>query len=236
MIFSSVIGYRQCNKMKSEDITEPARLKFYVQTIIDAFIPLIMIIVFLFISGHTFADIGIRPLNLKPAGWLTILTYILNGTLLLLILYQTIMLLFFADYKAKIKETIKQAEGKGKHYDIIIYKLMLPRTKREKQYFSFLSLTAGISEELIYRGTTMFLLLNIFSSLNFLIAGIISSLIFGFMHIYQGFIGIIKAGFSGAIFLLLYYTTDSLIPGIILHFLVDVSSAFLVPTEKTDNN
>lgn len=43
--------------------------------------------------------------------------------------------------------------------------------------------------------------------------------------------GVIKTGAVGMILVLLYLVTDSLVPGIILHFLIDYSSAFLIREE-----
>lgn len=42
----------------------------------------------------------------------------------------------------------------------------------------------------------------------------------------------IKTGVVGMLFVMLYLVTDSLVPGIILHFGVDFSSAFLIREER----
>jgi len=52
---------------------------------------------------------------------------------------------------------------------------------------------------------------------------IISSVIFGCSHVYQGMSGIAKSAVIGSIFGLLFLATGSLIPPMILHFLIDIS-------------
>ena len=74
----------------------------------------------------------------------------------------------------------------------------------------------------------MFLLADIFPDMHIAVIGIIAALLFGAFHCYQGLTGVIKTSAAGMLFVALYLVTDSLVPGIILHFLVDFSSAFLV--------
>ena len=47
-----------------------------------------------------------------------------------------------------------------------------------------------------------------------------------------GLFGIIKTGISGLFFAVIYISTNSIIPGIVLHFFMDFSSAFILKAEK----
>ena len=60
---------------------------------------------------------------------------------------------------------------------------LLPHDSRELQTFCALSITAGVCEELLYRG---FLIVFLSSAFGVLPAVALSSLVFGIAHAYQG--------------------------------------------------
>jgi len=122
------------------------------------------------------------------------------------------------------------------HYNDVMANIAFPRTFKEKKYFFGVSLTAGICEEIIFRGLLLFLLQALFPSLSIVFIIIIASAIFGIGHFYQGITGIIKTTVGGVVFCCLYVVTNSLIIGIIGHFLMDFSSAFLLREEEPNEN
>lgn len=84
--------------------------------------------------------------------------------------------------------------------------------------------TAGIAEEIIYRGYLLPFLTNYMD--NYL-AVIVASVIFGLPHIYQGVSGVVKTSIMGVIFCLLVLVFDSLLIAIFCHILVDAYSGYL---------
>jgi hypothetical protein len=103
--------------------------------------------------------------------------------------------------------------------------LMLPHSREELALFFQLSLTAGICEELLYRGYVIWYLshwLPIFS------AAALSALVFGVGHVYQGWRGMLTTGMVGAFLAAVYIVTGSLYVGMILHALMDAHSGQLM--------
>jgi len=98
---------------------------------------------------------------------------------------------------------------------------LIPHSAKEGQLFNALSVTAGICEELLYRG----FLIAYFGA--FVEAVVLSSIAFGFGHMYQGKIGIVKTGGIGLALAGLYVLTGSLWAPMVLHVLVDVNSGFV---------
>lgn len=88
--------------------------------------------------------------------------------------------------------------------------------------FVVVALTAGFCEEFLYRGwllsITGFALKSVWLGL------LISSILFGFAHLYQGRTGIISTGVLGLVFGLIYLASGSLLPGQILHTLLDLNN------------
>jgi membrane protease YdiL (CAAX protease family) len=99
---------------------------------------------------------------------------------------------------------------------------LLPSTSTERSLWVLVSLTAGLCEEFLYRG---WLLLFFSSALGFVWAGLlVSSVFFGFAHSYQGRSGILGTAVLGLVFGLLFVFTRSLIPGQLLHTLLDLTN------------
>jgi membrane protease YdiL (CAAX protease family) len=103
---------------------------------------------------------------------------------------------------------------------------LLPNNGAERLGFVLISLTAGICEETLYRGFMIRFLHEGPAALPIAAALAASSLFFGLGHIYQGVGGVIRTGLAGAVFGLLFLVTGSLIPGIVLHALVDLQVAY----------
>lgn len=101
---------------------------------------------------------------------------------------------------------------------------MLPRTPRELRTFIVLSVTAGISEELLYRGFMLWYLAH-FTSL--VVAGVIAAAIFGIGHSYQGARGMLLTGMVGSFFVAVYLVSGSLFVPMLLHALMDIHSGHL---------
>jgi membrane protease YdiL (CAAX protease family) len=103
--------------------------------------------------------------------------------------------------------------------------LMLPHTREELALFLKLSLTAGICEELLYRG---YLIWYLSHWLPIYPAAALASLLFGIGHLYQGWRGVLTTGFVGAFLSAVYLLTGSLYAGMVFHALMDAHSGQLM--------
>ena len=97
-------------------------------------------------------------------------------------------------------------------------KWLLPHTPRELDAFMRVSTTAGICEEVLYRG---FLVWFLAQWMPFWVAMMVSGVLFGFAHAYQGRTGVIKTGAIGIAFGGLTLLAESIVPAILLHIAVD---------------
>ena len=99
--------------------------------------------------------------------------------------------------------------------------LVVPETDRERRGFWLLSVTAGICEEVIYRG---FLLWLFTAWAGVLAAILISSAVFGFMHIYLGVAQVPRTAIVGFVLALVVVASGSLWPAMVIHAAIDLSS------------
>lgn len=97
--------------------------------------------------------------------------------------------------------------------------LILPRTMTEWRWFAALSVTAGICEELLFRGYAIWTLSMV---LGLPAAAIVSCLLFGIAHAYQGRRGAVKATVVGAVMTVIALTTHSVLPVMLIHAIVDL--------------
>jgi membrane protease YdiL (CAAX protease family) len=96
---------------------------------------------------------------------------------------------------------------------------LLPRTASERTGFVFVSLTAGICEEFLYRG---FVLWYFSSQLGTFAGAVAATLLFGFAHVYLGWNHVFRTARIGVIFMLVVLSCGSLIPAMIMHAVMDL--------------
>jgi len=106
-------------------------------------------------------------------------------------------------------------------------KFLIPQDTTGRITWFFLSLTAGICEETAFRGYLMTRIRLVGGFQNWVIPTIISAVVFGVCHAYQGVPGLIVISVYGALFSLLYIYTRSIWPGIIAHFFQDFMALFI---------
>jgi len=109
-----------------------------------------------------------------------------------------------------------------------------PHTRRELAWWAVVSLSAGFSEELIFRG---YLIWAFQPLLGLWGAAALSLVVFAAAHWYNGPVGALAAGIVGAFFTLAVLIFDSLWPAVAMHLLIDLQQGFaawLVLQEVSD--
>jgi membrane protease YdiL (CAAX protease family) len=104
----------------------------------------------------------------------------------------------------------------------------LPVTAAERAWWVAVSVTAGVCEEIIFRG---FLLRYLHAGPWHLTLGaavIIAALIFGLQHLYQGLAGVIQTALIGVLFSLIYLVTGTLLVPMLLHCMMDLRVLLLI--------
>ena len=99
---------------------------------------------------------------------------------------------------------------------------LLPRTAVERRTFALLSFTAGVCEEVLYRGFGLAALRWAAPGLSNISLIVLTSAAFGLAHLYQGRRGVILTGVAGAYFGWVAIATGSLLPVMLLHFVLDL--------------
>jgi uncharacterized protein len=111
------------------------------------------------------------------------------------------------------------------------FSALIPATGRERLLWVAVAVSAGICEEIVFRG---WLLSTLHGSLGLegTVLILVAAVLFGLAHSYQGITGMVLTAFAGLFFCGLYVATGSLLWPILLHILVDVRFAVL-PAPRT---
>lgn len=112
------------------------------------------------------------------------------------------------------------------HREAPLLERLLPRTGPQRAAFVLLSLSAGVGEEVAFRGFLIPALETASGSIG--LAVIVSSMAFGMLHSYQRSAGVLRAGALGVVLAMPLLATGSLYPSIAAHALFDLIAGLLL--------
>lgn len=220
LLYEPIVGYFDFQKFKLDVKTnEKARTKYYIYSIIGLWVPTIFILLLVAFTVLTFKNIGLTMPTINTDVFGPIITYSAFGVALL---YLFGILYYLIGYRYSIKIRNKFLQAKEKEWDRAEFSEILPVTQKERKLWSYVSITAGVTEEILYRGFLIFALVSLFPNFSIWLIIIIASLLFGLAHTYQGLItGVLRTTVFGIIFSILYIGLGSILPLIVFHFLID---------------
>lgn len=218
-----ITGYIQTKKFKKKSPrVSYNKVEWYKASILWSWLPSLIIVPAVIISGHSLKELGfILPRahinNVSPTFF-----YIALLLSALYFAYNTYCILSF-----RMSDTVREHHAQKIP---LLLKSILPVTRKEKQMWVVLSITAGITEELLYRGYFFFSMFLLFANIHPSIVIGSSTLLFAIGHIYQGK-EVIKPALAGLFLCLVYYYTGSLYIVIILHTFQDLVAKDLLKEE-----
>lgn len=136
-----------------------------------------------------------------------------------------LLAIFFALYLAQFlalawSRALREKYAKAARY----VRGFLPVSAQEQRWWLFLSISAGICEEVLVRGFFLQFLNGQIAggpALGLTAAWLITSVIFGFCHFYQGLRGVIGTAIGGALLGLLAIVSGDLLLPMLVHTLLD---------------
>ena len=104
---------------------------------------------------------------------------------------------------------------------------LFPRNPDERRWTALLGANAGVGEELFFR--LMLPLLIVLVTGNAWAAFVAAGLIFGLVHFYQGWVGILATTVAGFVFAALYLASGQIWLPILIHAVMNLNSLWLRP-------
>lgn len=99
---------------------------------------------------------------------------------------------------------------------------LIPRTAGERRAFLGLAVTAGVCEEVLYRGVLLAVAVALLPALGPVRLVLVAALVFGLAHLYQGPVGMLTALVLGGGLAILYLGSGSLLLPVLYHVLIDL--------------
>lgn len=185
-----------------------ARTYLFARTIVQQWILAGAALSLFALFGRPLVALGLRP----TVGWGILLGVGLPLVYATLLVIQLPAVARSAEKRARLRQRIAPVRA------------LVPHTPTEWRLFAALSVTAGICEELLFRG---FLVWALTPMLGLWGAAGVSVLVFGLAHMYQGPSFGMRALVAGIGMGLLALATGSIIPGMVLHALIDLGSGYV---------
>jgi len=99
---------------------------------------------------------------------------------------------------------------------------LVPRSPVERRWFGLVAVTAGVCEELLYRGFLLAVVVAIAPGLPDLALVALGGVVFGLAHLYQGAGGVVATSVLGALLTLLYLGSGTLLLPMLVHAAIDL--------------
>jgi uncharacterized protein len=200
---AGAIGFRRFMRRVREGIS-PQRMRLYRNTMISHWSLLAAALAVWAMSGRSWEALGLG-LELDFGFLLGVLLTLLGIAILVLQL---------KSIGAADDHVIERIAGRFGNLE-----MLLPRSRPELSRFYLLSLTAGVVEEILWRG---FLIWYLLQFLPLWLAGLVCTVGFGLAHAYQGGKQLPAVTLVGGGFVILYLVTGSVWLPIVLHAAVDI--------------
>jgi len=201
-IRAATFGYRKLERAAEDDVPR-VRQWLYRQIIAIQWSLAALVVLLWIVFRRPWSAVGLQP--------------VVNGGLIGVVAGLLIVVLFAAlqqrgageEAHARVRQRVRHIER------------MLPHDARELRWFSGVAITAGVCEELLYRGYLIWYLQH-WIPLTFAVA--LAAIIFGVGHFYQGPRGMILTACVGAFLAGVYLVSGSLYAAMVIHALMDLYS------------
>lgn len=198
-------------ELKSIVFDTTAKIQVYYSNSLLQWVGVLAIGTLWYFKDRSFLDLGLGIPQMTPITWGLILGFIIW---------------YILDTWWELRDAANIAVTKEKWRKNIPF---LPENWQELHHFFFVAFTAGVCEEIIFRGFCIqyFLAWNQDNLLGTWLSILLPAFFFSIGHIYQGFLAVLKTLVMAILLGWVFILTKSLWIPILLHFLVDLISGYI---------
>ncbi len=194
-----------------------ARRRFYLRGIATSWIAVGVVAVIGALAGRGPASIRLTLQHLQPDATQLIVLYVGVAAFAL----GASLIVLWRGNERQIDRFRRQLGG---------FVAIIPRTRVERLTFALVAVTAGICEEVLYRGFGIAYVRWLHPSAGSALLVVVIGICFGIAHLYQGPRGVVLTGLIGGFFTWITLLTGTLAPAILIHVLVDLRVVALPST------
>jgi membrane protease YdiL (CAAX protease family) len=198
--FSGIRGSEQLGNIYFDERT---RRKFFISNSLLLWFMTAIVMLIWYLYDRPFSLMGFRKVE---HGWIPwVLTLVMLAAYAADILYS----LFSPE---EFKKTQEQWENSVP---------FLPEEYRELRAYTFMCITAGVCEEILFRGFMVTYFIDPLQTGFHWMAAIFPAILFSLAHYYQGYKAMLKIFLLSLLFALIFIYSKSLLIIIVIHFLID---------------
>jgi membrane protease YdiL (CAAX protease family) len=201
-IRAATFGYRKLDQAPEADVPR-VRMWLYRQIIAIQWSLAALVVLLWLVFRRPWSAVGLQP----AASWGLI--GVVAGLLVVVVIAALQQRSAGDEAHARVRRRVQHIER------------MLPHDARELRWFGAVAVTAGVCEELLYRGYLIWYLQH---WLPLALAVALAAIIFGAGHFYQGPRGMILTACVGAFLAVVYLVSGSLFAPMAIHALMDLYS------------
>lgn len=206
-IRAALFGYRRLSQAEAQDVPR-VRMWLYRQGIAIQWSLTAVAIALWVWHGRPWALLGVVP----RLTWALLGVAVGLAVIVPIVLVQRRKALDDEEALLRLRERMRHIER------------MMPRSGDELRWFGGLALTAGICEELLYRG---YLIWYLTTWMAIVPAVVVASAVFGLGHLYQGARGVALTAGVGVFMSAVYLLTGSLFACMAIHALMDLHAGHM---------
>ncbi|QBI52808.1 CPBP family intramembrane glutamic endopeptidase [Streptomonospora litoralis] len=210
-----LLGWRAFARLRRRRDSDPGALARFYRLAMGVHLAWVaaVVVILLVAPGVTPAHVGLRA----PVNWGPLLAAVLGFCLALLIVW---LITRGRNRSGSGAAPLPSVPDPGEGLSVLA-----PRNRRERRLAGALAVTAGVSEELLYRG--LLVAFGVALGLPVWAAAVAACVLFALAHLYQGWWGLVGPGLLGALFMVVYLGTGSLLFPIVLHVVLELRSLLL---------
>lgn len=209
--FSGVRGSEQLANMHFSEYT---RRRFYLSNSLVLWIITFVVMAIWYWNNRSFQLMGFKY---PEAGWIAlILTILMGGLYVADVMYSMLS-------ANELRKTQEQWESTVP---------FLPEKYRELPAYTLMCITAGVCEEILYRGFLVNYFIDPMKDGFPWMAAIFPSVLFSIAHFYQGYKAMFKIFLLSLLFGVIFILSKSLVFVVIIHFLIDLTGGILAIAVK----
>lgn len=212
MVFMGIIlpffaVFKSQPDLKNIEFDTSTKLSVYYSNSLMLWLPTIIIFVLWWWTGRPFADLGL-PWPIPAISQMALL------------LYAVFILLYAADVLLELRNDKKRAETLAHWKKRTPF---LPETGYEFKHFMVVCISAGVCEEVIFRGYFMTYFASVLGDADWakVLTVLLPAFIFAFAHLYQGWKVVFKISVMAVLFGLIFLLSGTIWWLIVLHFWID---------------
>jgi membrane protease YdiL (CAAX protease family) len=209
LILPFLSGLRGIGQLQEIRFDEHTRKRFYISNGLVLWVMAAVVVGIWLWNERPLAGMGFRPAEGNPA------TYALTTAMVLLYLADILLSVHSPKYRQESTEP----------WDTNLP--FLPEHPRELPAYAFLCLSAGICEEILYRGFLVTFFIDPMKPGFPFLAAIVPALLFALAHFYQGYRAMVKIFILSLFFALVFLFSKSLLIVMAVHVLIDLAGGIL---------